>query len=352
MFGFFKKIGHGIGQVAHVALAPVKFGVNATGSIASHIPVVGKPFHSALDATITGPLQTADAISKGARVDHAVISGIKIQAKGVKDIAPYAQMVLHQVPGVGLGVDTAIAAGSALAQGKRIDNALVEGVLSNVPANMKDVVKQGYTMASTALSDNRAAMNDVLNKLAPDAKKVFQSGMALGHGKRLQDVLVKAATSPATILNLKSAATAKISQDPVLSAGNLVLTDNDINHGYQVAIGTFAHDTQSAAIDAIRKTLSGNALQGFNIGMAVHVGMALHKAPIGMAPREQFGYFAVYGMQTATPDQKTLMLNTVSHDNSARTGVTCAIGELKATGWWPRIKTFVSKHVHLKHKAA
>lgn len=349
---FFKSIGHALGKVGHVALAPVKFTTKVSGNVLGAIPVVGKPLHGALDVALTGPLVTADAISKGARVDHAVLSGVKVQAKGVTTVAPYAKLVLTAVPVAGLGVDAAIAAGSALAQGKRIDKALVDGVKGMVPANAKAVFDQGFQMASTAANDNRAAMDAKLKSLAPAAQKVFHSAMALGHGKRLQDALNKAAASPGTILSLKSAATAKVTQDPILSAGNLVITDPEMNHGYQLAIGTFDHDTQPTALDAIRGTLSAKGLQGFNIGMAVHVGMALHKAPLGMAPREQFGYFAVYGMQTATNQQKTDMLVTVAHDNSARVGVNAAIAELKSTGWWPKVKAYVSKHIHLKPKAA
>lgn len=341
-----------MGKVGHIALAPIKLTTKVSGSVLGAIPVVGKPLHAALDVTVTGPLVTADAISKGARVDHAVLNGVKVQAKGIKTVAPYAALVLKQVPGAGLGVDAAIAAGSALAQGKRIDKALVDGVKGVVPANLQSTFEQGFQMASTAATDNRAQMDAKLKSLPAEAQKVFHSAMSLGHGKRLQDVLNKAASSPGTILSLKTAAAAQVTQDPVLSAGNLVLSDPDVNHGYQLAIGTFAHDTQPTALDAIRATLNAAGLQGFNIGMAVHVGMSLHQAPIGMAPREQFGYFAVYGMQTATNQQKTDMLNTVSHDNSARVGVNAAITELGATGWWPKIKAYVSKHIHLKKKTA
>lgn len=349
---FFKSIGHALGKVGHVALAPVKFTAKVSGNVLGAIPVVGKPLHAALDVTLTGPLVTADAITKGARVDHAVLSGVKIQAKGISTVAPYAQLVLKQVPIAGLGVDAAIAAGAALAQGKRIDKVIVDGVKGAVPANLQSVFDNGFKMASTAVNDNRAQMNAEMKKLPAQAQKVYHSAMALGHGKRLQDVLNKAASSAGTILSLKTAGAAKVTLDPVLSAGNLVLADPDTNHGYQLAIGTFDHNTQPTALDAIRATLTGNGLLGFNIGMAVHVGMALHTAPIGMAPREQFGYFAVYGMQTATNQQKTDMLGIVSHDNSARVGVNAAIAELGATGWWPKIKAYVSKHIHLKKKIA
>lgn len=349
---FFKSIGHALGKVGHVALAPVKFTTKVSGSVLGAIPVIGKPLHGALDVALTGPLVTADAIAKGARVDHAILSGVKVQAAGVSTVAPYAKLVLDQVPGAGLGVDAAIAAGTALAQGKRIDKALVDGVKGIVPANLKSTFDKGYQMAATAASDNRASMDAEFKKLSPAAQKIFHSAMSLGHGKRLQDVLNKAASSPGTILSLKSAATAKVTLDPVLAAGNDVLSDTEVNHGYQLAIGTFAHDTQQTALDSIRSTLNAAGLQGFNIGMAVHVGMSLHQAPIGMAPREQFGYFAVYGMQTATNQQKTDMLNVVSHDNSARLGVNTAIAELGATGWWPKVKAYVSKHIHLKKKTA
>lgn len=346
---WFKKFTHSIGSVAKIAVAPIKITTSAVGSVASHIPVVGKPLNASLNIA-TGPLNMATAIASGARVDHAIVNGVKEQVKSAQTLAPYAQMVLHQIPLVGHGADAAIAGATALVNGKRIDKALVEGVKAAVPAELRGTFDQAYGMASTAVSDNRAALNEVMKKLSPAQQKVFQAAQTLGHAARLQGAVAKSVTSPGTILKIKTLAAPKIAADPVLSAGKLVLAwDKEAEHGYEVAIGTFSHDTTTTAVDALRKAQTAKGLLGFNIGMAVHVGQALHPAPSKMAPREKFGYYAAYGMQTATAAQKTAMLALVAHDNSARVGVNAAVKEIK-TGWWPKVVSFV--HTHLGHKKA
>jgi hypothetical protein len=345
---FFKKLGHALGSVTKVALAPIKITTSGLGSVVGHIPVVGKPFKAALDVAVTGPLNTANAIASGARVDHAVMTGVKTQIAGAQTLAPYAKLILHQIPLVGTGADAAIAAGTALVNGKRIDKALVEGVKGAIPSDLRGTFDDAFQLAANATHDNRAQLNAVQQKLAPAAQKVFQAASSLGQAARLQTVVAKAATSPGTTLALKAAAAAKVKSNPVLESGKQILAyDKEIEHGYEMAVGTFDHDTPPVAIDAIRKQQTAKGLQGFNIGMAVHVGMALHPAPSKMPAREQFGYFAVYGMQTATNAQKTTMLSAVSHDNSARVGANVAIGEIK-TGWWPRFVRFVASHVHRK----
>lgn len=346
---FFKKFAHSIGSVAKVAVAPIKITTSAVGSVASHIPVVGKPLGAAVNIA-NGPLNVATSIASGARVDHAIVNNVKDQVKSAKTLAPYATMVLHQIPLVGHGADAAIAAGTALVNGKRIDKVLVEGVKGALPAEMHSTFDQAFNMARTAVSDNRQALDTVLKNLPADKQKVFQAAQSLGHAARLQTAVAKSVASPGTTLQIKALAAPKIKADPVLSAGKLVLAwDKEAEHGYEVAIGTFSHDTSPTAVDALRKAQTPKALLGFNIGMAVHVGQSLHPAPAKMAPREKFGYYAVYGMQTATNAQKQAMLALVAHDNSARVGVNAAVKEIK-TGWWPKVVNFV--HTHLGHKKA
>lgn len=347
---FFKALGKGLGKITKVALAPIKLTTSALGSVVGHIPLIGKPFKAALDIAVTGPLKTADAIASGARVDRALMSGVKTQLAGAKSLAPYAKAFLHYIPLIGTGADAAIAMGSALVSGKRIDKALMEGVKGALPPSMQGTFDTAFKLAATAKADNRVQLNAIQKKLPPAQQKVFQAATSMGQAARLQAVVAKAATSPKTIVAIKAAAIAKIKTIPYLESGKQILAyDKDIEGGYEMAIGTFDHDTPPVAIDAIRKKLNPPGLLGFNIGMAVHLGQSLHPAPAKMAPREQFGYYAVYGMQTAMNTQKTAMLTAVGHDNSARVGANKAIGEIK-TGWWPRFVRFISAHVH--HKAS
>ncbi len=352
--GFFSSIGHAfssaVSSVAKVAIAPAVFVTKQTGNVLGHIPVIGTPLHAALNIA-SAPVTMTNAITSGARIDHAVMDGLKQQVQGVKDIAPYAKMVISVVPGVGQVASAAIAAGTALANGKRIDDALVEGVKGAIPlvAGATDLFNKGYEMAKLAPGDSVPSlpkMDAILAKLTPEKRKIFHSAIALGHAHKLQNNVAKAIKKPSVTLKLKAVAAKKIEQNPILSAGLLVLSDPAVKHGFEIGIGTFLHDVSPTELAAIKSGLHGPAeLQGFNIAMAVRLGMALKVADGKMPPREKFGYYAVYGMQSATNAEKTLMLGTISHDNSARVGVTKAISEIK-TGWWPKIVNFFHSHFH------
>lgn len=328
MFGFLKKIGKAVGSVAHVATSAVSSSVNFTSGLVGHIPVVGKPFHAAIDATIAGPILTANKITAGARLDHAVLDGIKKQAAGIKDVAPYAKMIISKVPGIGPTADAAIGAGLSLVQGKSITKDVLGAVRGQLPAEAQKIFDQGVNLASTATSDNRPAIQAQLNQLTGSAQKALQVGLAMGNGLRLQTALQKAAASPAANLAMQIAGTAKAASNPVLDAALQVITDPDVKNGFQVALGTFTHDTPPAAITALRTALNAKGRQGFDLALATYIGMNKKSAPDSMPPREKFGYYTIHGIAGATPDQRLSTLSNVAHDNSVRTGGDVAAKEL------------------------
>jgi hypothetical protein len=336
---FFKSIGKALGKASHAVTHTAVGGVGLVTKAASHIPVVGKPFHHVVDFTVMGPLVTADKIASGARLDRAVMAGIKTKLSGAKGIAPYAKVVFAQVPVLGKGVNAGIGAGLALAEGKRIDKALIDGVKSQLPPEMQKIYDDGVKLAALATSDNRSKIQSALDKLPTDAaKKAFQVGTALGHGQRLQSAMLKGSASPAAAQAMKTAGASKIKKDPVLSIGSLVIKDPDVKHGYEVAVGTFDHVTPPAALAGIQKALNAKAKQGFDLGVATHVGMAEKKAPSKLSPREQFGYYAIHGMKNATADQRDKALDNLAHDNSIRVGAQAAIKEIKG-GFFHQILT-------------
>lgn len=325
---FFKSIGHALGKVTHPLTNIAAKSVSFTGGLVGHIPVIGKPFHSAIDATISGPLLTANAITNGSRIDKAALSGFKQTLKGVQGVAPYAKAIIGQVPGLGPLADAGIAAGLAIANGQRVDKALVDGVKSNLPAGVQGIYTQAVQATSTAVSDNRAALQAQLDNLSGDALKAFQAGSAIGNGIRLQTALQKAASTPAALLAMSTAGNAKAASNPVLDAALQVISDPDVKHGFQVAIGTFDHDTPPAAITSLRASLNTKEQQGFDLGLATHIGMTKKTAPAGMPARDQFGYFTIHGISGATPDQRVSTLSNVAHDNSVRNGGDVAAKEL------------------------
>jgi hypothetical protein len=106
--------------------------VNASGQVYADIPVVGDLAKVALSAA-TGPLMLASDIASGARLDRALMAQFERDIKNIKTVAPYAQAVISFVPGIGPIASAAIGTGLALASGRPIDEALLEGVKGALP---------------------------------------------------------------------------------------------------------------------------------------------------------------------------------------------------------------------------
>lgn len=165
-----KPIGHAITSTAHVVTHNpvasftsnvVKVAGKAVGTVTKpiqsitgaitkeigKIPIVGGPLHTVFDVTFhvaMGPTNLVTAIASGQRIDHAVLDNLKQQLHDFKQIAPYAQMVISIVPGVGQGVSAMLSAGLALAEGQSITDALKAGLIGAIPGG--PLVKAAVTM--------------------------------------------------------------------------------------------------------------------------------------------------------------------------------------------------------------
>ena len=212
--GLFSGIAHAVSSVAHgithnaitkaagsvVATAAHAVTHNpitsAAGSVLSHIPVAG-PLVKSVANLVATPYNVAEALAKGGRIDRVAMNSLKSSLASVKQIAPYAQLVLSAVPGVGTGLNAAIGAGLALASGQNITDALVAGVRSALP---------GGPLAAAAFDVAHAAMQGkpitqiALNALpiAPAQKQALVTGIQLARdlaaGKNVAQSAVDAAT--------------------------------------------------------------------------------------------------------------------------------------------------------------
>jgi hypothetical protein len=225
---------HAFNTVASIAGAPV----NAVTDVLEKIPIVGPVIHEGLalsPAKAIGGL-TANVL-QGERLDKAFLATAKDQLHHIREVAPYVQTVMSFVPGVGTGVAAAIAAGTALAEGRTISDAVIEGiskavpggtlgksvlagalaithgdsvsktvldtVKANLPANLRTAVD---TAVATAGGKNvRVAVLQALSqKLPPEAKKALDIGVALGAARNIQSSAVRAVAQPANIAKLAS----------------------------------------------------------------------------------------------------------------------------------------------------
>lgn len=179
-------------------------GKSALGSIASTIGSVAKGATSIVSGIarpigglITSPAHLVSDIAHGKNVFSSLKDTVARDLGNVGAVAPYAQAVLSVVPGVGSGVNAAIAAGSALAHGQNITDALVSGVKNMVPGGplaqqaldtAYKIAKGGNVIASVA----EAARNNLPG--GELAKRAFDTGLALAHGANLQKTLVSQGT--------------------------------------------------------------------------------------------------------------------------------------------------------------
>jgi len=241
--GLFSSIAHAVSSVAKgvakatgvtaITKAAVKvtkvatnFAKGAVNATLGKIPVIGPLANSAV-SIMNAPANLVSAIASGERIDKAVLNNLKQALKDVKQIAPYAQMVVSLVPGVGTGISAALGASLALASGQNITDALKAGVLSAIPggplvqaaAGLAADALQGKNIAASVLNNlpispaaktalvqgleaakkiakgqnvGKALLDGALKQLPPAYQKAIQIGTAIGHAKSLQEAATNA----------------------------------------------------------------------------------------------------------------------------------------------------------------
>lgn len=196
-----KSAGHAIGKAEH----GVASGVGTVTHAVTKIPIVGAPLKTIYTASfhaITGPARLVSDVAHGKRIDKAFLSRIKESASDAKAVAPYAQSVVSLVPGVGTGVSAALGAGLALANGQRIDQALLEGVKGAMPGGplAKAALNAAYTgihaAATGAKFDIEAVGKSALGGvLPPAAMSGIDMVSKLAHGQPLDKALTESAVN-------------------------------------------------------------------------------------------------------------------------------------------------------------
>ncbi len=170
----------------------------------AYVSATPRWFRKAMGAAV-GPAKmawdAADNIARGQRLDRALLDAGKNQVDIFKTAAPFAQIGLSFIPGVGQGISAAIGAGLALANGKPITEALIAGVKGAIPGGplVQQAVDLGMKAAVDVASGKRwdeIALNAVRSRLpGGEAGKIaFDTGLALAQGKKLQDVGLAAAS--------------------------------------------------------------------------------------------------------------------------------------------------------------
>jgi hypothetical protein len=183
------------------------------GRAIGKVPVIGGAlegiYHVALIAFVPGGavfFASEQVLVEGKRIDKVALGAIKTAVKDFHEVAPYAQMVISLVPGVGPGVSAAIGCGLALADGQPLSQALMTGVEDALPggplAKMAcDVAKEGINSAihGTKITWDAIAKEGISAAataiaLPEEAKRALESGLTcaskLMHGERIDRALV------------------------------------------------------------------------------------------------------------------------------------------------------------------
>jgi hypothetical protein len=315
--GLIHSVGRAVGTAAKFVGRAVGSAAHAVGDLSSSvadtlgkIPFIGPGLKGLYGYTYGALIQSVDSAVSGVRLDKVLSRHFENQVKNIKEVAPYVQTIISVVPGIGPGISGAISAGLTLAQGRPIDEALVDaaagalpgGALAKSMARMayaaasgkplsdiaisalpitpaaKDGLKAGLRVASDVAQGKRvdkallAETNRQIDKLPPVFRTAAQVGVALGQGKKIQDIAVKQLPNLIAPGGPLAAAGQKISlNSPIVRQARGLVAKGQ--HGFDVAQGLLAHSAvPSHQLERVRNALKGDALKGFDIAVALHKG--------------------------------------------------------------------------------
>jgi hypothetical protein len=291
------------------------------------IPIIGAGLKGLYGFTYGTLIQSAANVVSGVRLDKVVSRHFESQVQNIKEVAPYVQTVISLVPGIGPGISGAVSAGLTLAQGKPLDEALIAAAIGAVPGGAlaksmaqmavaaasgkslsdiavsalpippaaKEALQAGLRVASDVAQGKRvdksllAEANRQIERLPAQYRKAAQIGIALGQGKKLQDVAMQqlptliAAGGP-----LARAGRTIAMQSPVLRQARGLVAHGQ--HGFDIAQGLLARGSVPFhEINRVRSGFRGAALKGFDAAIALHRRSFASRRPT--RELESFGQF-------------------------------------------------------------
>ena len=253
---------------------PIKAVTSAVKAV-EKIPVIGDVVKVTGDI-YGAPFKVAANIASGERLDHVAVDALKDQIKTIKDEAPYAQMVVSLVPGIGTGVAAAIGAGAALVEGRSITESLKAGIRGALPGGA--LAQAAFdTAVKVAGGENvaQAALESSRNLLPPGpAQSAFDIGVAIATGQKIQNALANglAGIAPGQLQDVIAAGQHALATTPVLSDALKSVTGNAAKEGFNYAAGLLSHSgVNETELTAVRNTLPADIKQGFDAALKSQV---------------------------------------------------------------------------------
>lgn len=351
---FFKSIVRTIGKGASSAVGAVSSGAREVSSAVRKVPVVGKGL-GAVVSLQAAPIHLAASVAKGDRIDKAVLNNLKQQVRDVKDVAPYAQMVLSYVPGVGTGVSAALSAGVALADGQPITAALVAGVRGAIPGgpaataafDISTSALQGKSVSEIAIKAlplpdeqkkavagivqtaqrvargeriDTAAARVALGKLPESLRKSVTAGIAIGNGITTQKKR-KGSVTPKLLNEL--AAKGKKAKAVEIST----IKSPQMKSGYAVGVTVAKTGTTPAMLQAIASKMKVDQRKGFELALAEQVGSVTTEVPDSIKgdAKATFAYRVTKGAETMSKKAQAGIVGAMAQNPALRKGVVAAV---------------------------
>lgn len=122
--------------------------INAIGDLVGKIPIVGGVFHGLL-SIVGAPFNALSALIDGRAIDDVILGQFKDIVSGIREIAPLAQSIISFIPGIGQGINGAIAGAIALANGASLTDALSSAVKNALPGG--PITAAAFEAASAAV---------------------------------------------------------------------------------------------------------------------------------------------------------------------------------------------------------
>jgi hypothetical protein len=374
------------------------------GAAIEKIPIAGPLFMAVTDLASSAFIDTftvIQAAATGKNIVKAVEKRLKQELNDVKEIGPYAQMVIAMIPGIGPIVSGAISAGLALAEGQSITNvleaaaagALPGGAIAKAAFDMgKNVIEnkglknfaalggdllagvsaatgvpippaaqaaimsglgvaqdlaQGKKIATAIEDQANTAITAALGGLHLPAaatagiKAGLMTGVSMAQGKSLQSAIGQQITSPSFVMAIGGAGADAIGASGVLQAAKGLVPSGG-SSGFNIGIGCMKHAMGPHTFTTMRAHLSPADQKGFDMAVSMHIGRVTQVAQ--GSPKQQAGKFLMHGMSGANPDQKVMMLNAVKSDPEVMKGAMEASQEIiknQNPSWWHKVLRFL-----------
>lgn len=359
---FLKKIvktaGKGIYHATGTSL--IAKGSRYTAKKVGKVKFIGKPLAAAINLG-GAPVYFTESALKGERLDKAALANLKAQLRDVKEVGPYAQMVISVIPGIGTGISAGLGAGLALANGQPITAALKAGVIGALPGGpavqmaaniaiavaekkpidkiavaalpIPDAQKKAIVIALDAAKAlakgqriDKVALAAAEKAIPAQYKVALQVGVAIAHGENVQKTMLKNVT-PLVLDKLAGEGNKIVAANPVLKAGMAALNNPTLKAGFKVGVTVSRTQVNPMEVVALRAKLKPAQKKGFDMALAAHIGAVEKPTPTGIQkkPGAVFAFNTAVGAQAMTKGNQKAVVKQIVKSPQARAVVTAVI---------------------------